>query len=148
VVLIAAIGERIQDVGVNDDHKFNRLPAEAFSQQLIGSPGHIGPAAVTDPDERRQRAGSPAVRKLTSKWLKQPQGTRSLLLAEPGDKLLQLLLGCHRFSLPRSTGYLAGRREPFDTAGTATGPAPYPGAHANVTAILSMSAATQNTKSA
>ena len=43
--------------------------------------------------------------KLADEWLKQPEGARSLLLAEPGDKLLQLLLGCHMFSLRGSIGY-------------------------------------------
>jgi hypothetical protein len=105
MVLVPAIGQRIQDVGVNDDHEVSRLPAEALSKQLIGSLGHIGPAAVTDPDERRQGARSPAVREFAGKWLKQPQSTRSLLLAEAGDELLQLLLGRHMFSLRRSTEY-------------------------------------------
>ena len=45
MVLIPAIGQRIQDVRVNDDHELNRLPAEALSKQLIGSPGHSGPPA-------------------------------------------------------------------------------------------------------
>ena len=105
MVRIPAIGQRVQDVGVNDDHKLSRLPAEPFSEQLIGSLGHIRPAAVTDPDERRHAARSLAIRELASKRLKQPQGTRSLLLAEPGDKLLQLLLGCHTSSLRGSTKY-------------------------------------------
>ena len=105
VVLIPAIGQGIQDVGVNDDHEVSRLPAEALSKQLIGSLGHIGPAAITDPDERRQEARSPVAWKLADEWLKQPEGARRLLLAEPGDKLLQLLLGCHMFSLRGSVGY-------------------------------------------
>jgi hypothetical protein len=103
MVLVPAIGQRVQDVGVNDDHEVSRLPAEGLSKQLIGSLGHIGPAAVTDPDERRQGVRSPAVREFADKWLKQPQSTRSLLLAQAGDKLLQLLLGRHMFSLRRST---------------------------------------------
>jgi hypothetical protein len=98
-------GQRIQDVGVNGDHEVSRLPAEALSKQLIGSLGHIGPAAVTDPNERRQDARSLAVWDFADKWFKQPQGTRSLLLAEAGDKLLQLLLGRHMFSLRGSTEY-------------------------------------------
>ncbi len=105
MVRIPAIGQRIQDFGVNDDHELSRLPAEALGEQLIGSLGHIGPSAVTDPDECRQGARSPAVREFASKRLKQPQGAQSLLLAEPGDKLLQLLLGCHMSSLRGSTGY-------------------------------------------
>ena len=56
MVLVPAIGQCIQDVSVNDDHEFSRLPAEALSQQLIGPLRHIGPPAVTDPDERRQGA--------------------------------------------------------------------------------------------
>ncbi len=43
--------------------------------------------------------------KLADEWLKQPESARRLLLAEPGDKLLQLLLGCHMFSLRGSVGY-------------------------------------------
>jgi hypothetical protein len=105
VVLVPAIGQRIQDVGVNDDHEVSRLPAEALGEQLIGPLGHIGPPAVTDPDERRQGARSPMIREFASKRLKQPQGTRGLLLAEPGDKLLQLLLGGHMSSLRASPGY-------------------------------------------
>ena len=105
MVLVPAIGQRIQDVGVNDDHEVSRLPAEALSKQLIGSLGHIGPAAVTDPGERRQGARSPAVREFAGKWLQQPQSTRCLLLAEAGDELLQLLLGRHIPSLRRSTEY-------------------------------------------
>ncbi len=105
MVLVPAISQRIQDVGVNDDNEFSRLPAEALSKQLIGSPGHIGPPAVTDPDERRQGARSPTVREFAGKWLKQPQSTRSLLLAEADDKLLQLLLGRHMFSLRGSAEY-------------------------------------------
>jgi hypothetical protein len=45
MVLIPAIGQRVQDVGVNDDHELNRLPAEALNKQLIGSLGHSGPPA-------------------------------------------------------------------------------------------------------
>ena len=40
MVLIPAIGQRIQDGGVNDDHELSRLRAEALSKQLIGSLGH------------------------------------------------------------------------------------------------------------
>ena len=69
MVPIPAIGQRIQDVGVNDDHELNRLPAEALSKQLIGSLRHIGPAAVTNPYKRRQGARSPTIRKFTNKWL-------------------------------------------------------------------------------
>ena len=98
-------GQGIQDVGVNDDHEVSRLPAEALPEQLIGSLGHVGPPAVTDPDERRQEARSPVAWKLADEWLKQPESARRLLLAEPGDKLLQLLLGCHMFSLRGSVGY-------------------------------------------
>ena len=47
----------------------------------------------------------PAIRELAGKRLKQPQGARSLLLAETGDKLLQLLLGCHKSSLRGSAEY-------------------------------------------
>jgi hypothetical protein len=75
VVLVPAIGQRIQDVGVNDDHEFSRLPAEALSQQLIGPLRHIGPAAVTDPDERRPGARCPAIRELAGARLKQSRGT-------------------------------------------------------------------------
>jgi hypothetical protein len=99
MVLIPAIGQSVQDVGVNDDHEVSRLPAEALGQKLIGSLGHIGPPAVTNPDERGQGARSVAARKLADEWLKQPEGARSLLLAEPSDKLLQLLLVRHMFSL-------------------------------------------------
>jgi len=49
MVLIPATGQRIHDVGVNDDHELSRLPTEALSKQLTGSPGHIGPAAVVCP---------------------------------------------------------------------------------------------------
>jgi hypothetical protein len=105
VVLIPAVGQGIQDVGVNDDHEVSRLPAEALSEQLVGSLGYIGPAAVTDPDDRRQRAGVPAIRELAGQRLKQPQGARRLLLAEPGDKLLQLLLGGHKSSLRGAAEY-------------------------------------------
>ena len=105
VVLIPAIGQGIQDVGVDDDHEVSRLPAEALPEQPIGSLGHIGPPAVPDPDECRQGTRSPVAWKLADEWLKQPEGARSLLLAEPGDKLLQLLLGCHMFSLRGSIGY-------------------------------------------
>lgn len=94
-----AIGQSVQDVGVNDDHEVSRLPAEALSKQLIGSLGYIGPAAVTDPGERRQRARVPAIREFAGKRLKQPRGARCLLLAETGDKLLQLLLGRHRLTV-------------------------------------------------
>ena len=75
MVLVPAIGQRIQDVSVNDDHEFSRLPAEALSQQLIGPLRHIGPPAVTDPDERRQGARCPAIRELAGKRLEQSQGT-------------------------------------------------------------------------
>jgi len=105
VVLIPPIGQGIQDVGVNDDHEVSRLPAEALPEQLIGSLGHVSPAAVPDPDERRQGPGSPVAWTLTGEGLKQPEGARCLLLAEPGDKLLQLLLGCHMPSLRGSIGY-------------------------------------------
>ena len=105
MVLIAAVGQGVQGVAVNDDHEVSRLPAEALGKQLIGSLGHIGPAAVTDPAERGQGARSPTARKFAGQWLKQPQGTRGLLLAEPGDKLLQLLPGCHMSSLRGSPGY-------------------------------------------
>jgi hypothetical protein len=105
VVLVPAIGQSVQDVGVNDDHEVSRLPAEALSKQLIGSLGYIGPAVVTDPHERRQRARVPAIRNFAGKRLKQPQGARCLLLAETGDKLLQLLLGCHKSSLRGSAEY-------------------------------------------
>lgn len=37
VVLIPAIGQRIQDVGVSDDHELSRLPAEPLSKRLTGS---------------------------------------------------------------------------------------------------------------
>ena len=105
MVLVPAIGQRLQDAGVSDAHEVGRLGAEALSKQLIGSPGHIGPAAVTDPGERLDGARSPAVREFAGKWLQQPQGTRSLLLAEAGDEQLQLLPGRHLFSLRRSTEY-------------------------------------------
>ena len=72
VVLVPAIGQSVQDVGVNDDHEVSRLPAEALSRQLIGSLGYVGPAAVADPDERRQRARVPAIREFAGKRLKQP----------------------------------------------------------------------------
>jgi len=39
------------------------------------------------------------LRKPTDKRLQQSQGARGLLLAEPGDQLLQLLLGCHNVIL-------------------------------------------------
>ena len=74
VVLVPAIGQGVQDVGVNDDHEVSRLPAEALGKQLIGSLGYIGPATVTDPDDRRQRARVPAIREFAGKRLKQPQG--------------------------------------------------------------------------
>ncbi len=98
MMLIPAIGQRIQDVGVNGDHEVSRLPAEALGKQLIGPLGHIGPPAVTDPGQRRQGARLPAARKPADEWLKQPEGARRLLLAETGGKL-QLLLGCHTSSL-------------------------------------------------
>jgi hypothetical protein len=88
VVLIPAVGQGIQDVGVNDDHEVSRLPAEAPGKQLIDLLGHVGPAAVPDPDERRQGARSPVARKLAGEWVEQPEGARRLLLAEPSDKLL------------------------------------------------------------
>ena len=75
MVLVPPIGQRIQDVSVNDDHEFSRLPAEALSQQLIGPLRHIGPPAVPDPDERRQGARCPAIRELAGKRLEQSQGT-------------------------------------------------------------------------
>jgi hypothetical protein len=75
MVFVPAIGQRIQDVSVNDDHEFSRLPAEALSQQLIGPLRHIGPPAVTDPSERRQGARCPAIRELAGKRLEQSQGT-------------------------------------------------------------------------
>ena len=102
MVLIPAVGQRIKDIRVNDDHELKRLPAEALSKQLICSLGHIGPPAVANPDKRRQGARSLMSRTLTSKWLKQPQGARSLLLAETGDEFLQLLLGRHALSLSMS----------------------------------------------
>jgi hypothetical protein len=76
MVLVPAVGQRVQDVGVNNGHEVSRLPAEALSEQLIGSLGHIGPAAVTDPDERQQGARSLTVREFAGKWPKQPQSGR------------------------------------------------------------------------
>jgi hypothetical protein len=39
MALIPAIGQRVQDAGVNDDHELGRLRAEAPSKRLIGSLG-------------------------------------------------------------------------------------------------------------
>jgi hypothetical protein len=75
MVLVPAVGQRIQDVEINDDQEFSRLPAEALSQQVTGPLRHIGPAAVTDPGERRPGARCPAIRELAGKRLEQSQGT-------------------------------------------------------------------------
>ena len=71
-MLIPAIGQRIQDVRVNDDHELDRLPAEALSQQLICPLGHVGPSAIANPDERWQGTRSLTRRNLTDKRLEQP----------------------------------------------------------------------------
>ena len=127
MVLVPAIGQRIRDVGVNDDHEVSRLPAEALSKQFIGSLGHIGPAAVTDPDERRQGARSPAVREFASKWLEQPQGARSLLLAEAGDKLLQPLLSRTPVNSISTIPAVAGHRRPAARKSSGTRSRFFPG---------------------
>jgi hypothetical protein len=75
MVLVPAVGQRIQDVGVNDDHEFSRLPAEALGQQLIGPLRYIGPPAVTDPGEYRPGARCPAIGELAGQRLEQSQGT-------------------------------------------------------------------------
>ena len=46
MVLIPAIGQLIQDIGVSDDHELSRLRAGALSKRLTGSPGHSGPPAL------------------------------------------------------------------------------------------------------
>jgi hypothetical protein len=66
MVLIPAIGQRIQDGGVNDDHELNGLPAEALSKQLIGSLGRSGPPAFL------------------SSWLRRGPGTHGLPKGIPG----------------------------------------------------------------
>ena len=96
---IAAVGQGEQHVRVNNDHEPRTLPAEPLRQQFIHALGYVRATAVPDPDELRQSQCLLVLRQFRPERLQQPKRTRSLLLAQMSDKLLELLLRGHPTSV-------------------------------------------------
>ena len=96
VVGIAAIGQGVEDVRVDDDHD-ELYAAEPVGKEIVYPLGDVRPAAVADPDERRQR--------LSLVWEDVPLHRKSqqlvgLLLGQAPDELQQVVPAGHTRIVP------------------------------------------------
>jgi hypothetical protein len=92
VVGVAAIGQGVEDARVQDDHG-GLCAAEPVGEEIVDPLGDVRSAAVTDPDERRQR--------LTLTWEaiprhRKPQQLVDLLIGQVLNKFQQLVPAGHR----------------------------------------------------
>jgi hypothetical protein len=53
---VTAVGQRIEHVRIDNDHKPSRLPSKAVGEQRIGTLGDVTTPAITDSDKARQPA--------------------------------------------------------------------------------------------
>jgi hypothetical protein len=109
---IVAVGQGKENVRVNEHHEPRRLPAEPLRQQFIDALGYVGVATVSYSDELRKPGCLLMLWQFRSERLQQTERTRSLLLAQVGDKLLELLFRGHPSSVTqRAVCALAGREQ-------------------------------------